>query len=124
MSSHHVDLAVVRHAADEHHSEMQVRRLASVLPTTDVFAHSSHADSANITAARKQLSMFGQVFEHIEKASHDDRFPKLDTTEFSQFLGFNVNSQHDIGDYIDAFGSKLSEALKACEQGKQYSWVL
>jgi hypothetical protein len=87
-----------------------------------VCSPSSHADSKSITSARKPLSMFQNVFDHIDKAARDDNFPKLDTTEFSKFLGFNVKFQHDIGDYIDAFGSKLSDALRACEQGKYLSW--
>lgn len=80
--------------------------------------NSNHKDTKSIDAARMPLSKFCDVFEHIDKASRDDRYLKLDTTEFSRFLGFDVAEQQDIGDYIDAFGETLSDALASCQQGK------
>ena len=78
---------------------------------------SRHKDALSITRARVSLSKFCDVFEHIDKASQDDRYAKLDTTAFSAFLGFNVRQQQDVGDYVDKFGDKFLEAVALCIAG-------
>jgi hypothetical protein len=113
------DSASVRHRREGCDIAVQVRIVILQVVT---ILNSRHKDALAITRARVSLSKFCDVFEHIDQASQDDRYAKLDTTAFSAFLGFNVRQQQDVGDYVDKFGDKFLDAVALCIAGKVPVW--